>query len=194
MQADLTCLELLLQQSAGWRYYLNQPSSALPLYRVEELEDVLEEVLQGRSLMNSKSVPARNRFRFTYVHLLRNRYYNRRGIGVRKYVSSSRNLLHCLFTRTFENAKEDRYDVAPFTTGVVKPPPPYNLTIFKSYRETVLNRSFAEFIIKSPLSRALLKWLNVGRVVQLNCKGNNEKTATATVTAAMKILTTAASV
>ncbi len=68
---------------------------------------------------------------------------------------------HVIRSSHLGSAKEDRYDVAPFTTGVVKPPAPFNLTVFKSYRETVLNRSFAEFVVRSTVSRGLLRWLEV---------------------------------
>jgi hypothetical protein len=36
---------------------------------------------------------------------------------------------------------------------------PHNLSIFKSYREVVLNRSFAELALRHPVAKDLLAWL-----------------------------------
>jgi hypothetical protein len=41
---------------------------------------------------------------------------------------------------------------------VAKLPPPHNLTIFKSYREVVLNRKFSEHLLRHPVAKEVLDW------------------------------------
>ena len=46
----------------------------------------------------------------------------------------------------------------PRPTHQKKESPPYGLTIYKGYREVVLSRRTVKFILKSNLTKSLLKW------------------------------------
>ena len=50
------------------------------------------------------------------------------------------------------------YGDIPRPTHQKKESPPYGLTIYKGYREVVLSRRTVKFILKSNLTKSLLKW------------------------------------
>ena len=47
LMADIKCLDLLLKSDSAsvykWQYYINQPGTALPIMKVEEISEILSQ-------------------------------------------------------------------------------------------------------------------------------------------------------
>ena len=43
LMADIKCLDLLLKSDSTWQYYINQPGTALPTMKVEEISKILHQ-------------------------------------------------------------------------------------------------------------------------------------------------------
>ena len=53
LEADLTCLRLLLRSNGRWKFYLNLSGSELPRFSVEQMEAMLSSAAANRSLVGS---------------------------------------------------------------------------------------------------------------------------------------------
>ena len=52
------------------------------------------------------------------------------------------------------------YKYGPEVTTTLKPAPPYNLTVMYGIKNVAITRSFADFVINSPVARELRSWLS----------------------------------
>ena len=51
------------------------------------------------------------------------------------------------------------YELMNAPINIPLDPPPYNLTIFKGYKENILSRQSASFFIRSQMAQDFLNWL-----------------------------------
>lgn len=52
------------------------------------------------------------------------------------------------------------YKYGPQLTNTLKSPPPFNLTVMYGIKNVAITRSFASFLINSPVARELRSWLS----------------------------------
>ncbi len=64
-----------------------------------------------------------------------------------------------LLLRRPEKNMEHQHELRPHKTVERHSPTPYNLTLFKGYKEVVLNRTEAAFLLDHPVSRQVLAWM-----------------------------------
>ena len=67
LQADLECMEMLLQKHQTWKYFINQAGTALPSLNLLELTKMVEN-LKGKSSVISKEFPEKYSERINFVY------------------------------------------------------------------------------------------------------------------------------
>jgi len=131
LQAQLNCMEDLLESSVPWRYLFNLCGQDFPLYPNKGIVQALQ-ALNGRTNAESCEVKDDNtRLRTTNVFEVE---------------------------RVPGNEGHDRYKWA--NTGKIKSPPPYGIKIYKGSSFIAGTREFCEYAVHGEIAKAFLDWLN----------------------------------
>ena len=131
VQAQLNCVEELLESAVPWRYLLNLCGQDFPLYVNQGIVQALQ-ALSGRT--NAESCELTN---------------STRGRTSSHYEVKERATDHNI---------HERYQW--FMTGKKKTPPPYGIKIYKGSSYIAGTRKFCEYAVHEEKAKELLKWLN----------------------------------
>lgn len=130
LNADLLCMEQLLNRNSDWQYYFNLAGSELPLVPVEEITRRLALNPQYAGVESYSIKDAVNRERFLYSFAL----------GASQSFFS------------------EYYPVYPKSTQNLKSKPPFNLTIYKGSKNILASRKFVKFLLYHPVAKHMLRW------------------------------------
>ena len=131
VQAQLNCIEDLLDSSVSWRYLFNLCGQDFPLYSNLGIVQALQ-ALNGRT--NAESCEAKDdntRLRTTNV-----------------------------FEVKHDTTKEGHAAYKWVNTGKIKSPPPYGIKIYKGSSYIAGTREFCEYAVHKEPAKAFLDWLN----------------------------------
>eukprot|EP00093_Oithona_nana_P012768 12768.XXX_600448_601794_1 [CDS] Oithona nana genome sequencing. len=138
LNADLTCLEQLLSVDKTWEYYLNLAGSELPLLNIDDY---------AKRLKNS-SIPYSIVSFFEPILSEDRMHYSIKEIETTKPASQS-------FSSFFPS--QQRYHSYERTMNL-KSPAPFNLTVYKGWKNVVLSRNFSAFALTHPISKTFREW------------------------------------
>ena len=131
VQAQLNCMEDLLESSVPWRYLFNLCGQDFPLYPNKGIVQALQ-ALNGRT--NVEGCEAKDddiRLRTTNV-----------------------------FEVKHDPTKEGHAAYKWVNTGKIKSPPPYGIKIYKGSSYIAGTREFCEYAVHKEPAKAFLDWLN----------------------------------
>ena len=120
-----------------WDYFLNLAGTELPLQNLDDFSLKLANSRVNFSLFSFfEPTLKEERLKFAIKEIIQRPAASR---SYKTYVADNR-------YNSYER------------TEILRPPPPYNLTIYKGWKNVILSRKFAKFALSHPIAQNLKEW------------------------------------
>ena len=129
LQAELNCMEDLLNSNVPWKYLITLVAQDFPLYDNKGIVQGLKQ-LNGSNNIQSYTMPSWFAKRADYIWALK-----KTGMGV------------------------EHYGYRMERTNRKKPPTPHNITIMKGWNHIAATRKFVEFALRDKVATDFYEWL-----------------------------------